>query len=182
MYLKNESSKHQTRYPYIILSIVENRVKIQKLINNQLRSRIYDVHISDCFSVSKDTCPKENKASPSSHNKSTEDNISSRSDPTKRPPISNHCSHSPLLRSDPAKRPPISGHTPNFCTNFYKAPVSHESSPIDTRPTKDSNSHTLHSHSNARTPLYGTRVFYRSDHSSKFHRRKQNGEVTTPGQ
>ena len=175
VYLKNESSKHQTRYPYIILSIVENRVKIQKLINNQLRSRIYDVHISDCFSISKDTCPKENKASSSSHNKSTEDNISSRSDPTKRPPISNHCSHSPLLRSDPAKRPPISGHTPNFCTNLYKAPVS-------TRPTKDSNSHTLHSHSNAGTPLYGTRVFYRSDHSSKFHRRKQNGEVTTPGQ
>ena len=51
VYLHNDKSKHKARDQYMVIAKNGSWLKIQKFTKNQLRSRPYDIHCSECFVI-----------------------------------------------------------------------------------------------------------------------------------
>ena len=54
IYLRNDKTKHKARDLYLVVSKNGQWLNVQKILNNQLRSRSYEVHASECICIKPD--------------------------------------------------------------------------------------------------------------------------------
>ena len=115
VYLYNEKSKHNARNPYLVVAKEGPWLKVQKLIKNQLRSRMYDIHCSECFTVE-----PRNINKPINYSSSSEDELEivSKSHDT----VSNKGTEAPTPNSVPV--------------NTYYSPPEQISDNLTTEPTQ----------------------------------------------